>query len=40
MVEPEADGEKLVAAILTRKRRKCIAEGAHPAEGDCARCGL
>jgi hypothetical protein len=38
--QPEADAAEYLAAILTRRRRKCIAEGAHPEEGDCPRCGL
>jgi len=43
MADTETDGEedaKYLAAILTRRRRKCIAEGAHPESGDCSRCQL
>jgi hypothetical protein len=43
----EADGDQLAAAILTRRLRKCMAEGAHighePNATDkpkCPRCGL
>jgi hypothetical protein len=32
-------GEQLAAAILTRRLRKCIAEGTHH-DTKCARCGL
>jgi hypothetical protein len=31
-------GTRLARAILTRRLRKCIAEGSH-ADGVCARCG-
>lgn len=41
------DGERLAAAILTRRLRKCIASGAHtpkppdtPGPAKCPRCGL
>ena len=30
----------LVTAILTLRRRKCIAEDAHTSPGTCPRCGL
>ena len=30
----------LVAAITTRRLRKCIAEDAHISPGTCPRCGL
>lgn len=33
------DAEALAAAILTRRLRKCIAEGCH-IPGNCPRCGL
>lgn len=33
-------GEALAQAILTRRRRLCIAEETHADGGDCARCGL
>jgi len=32
------EAEALARAILTRRRRKCIAEGCHTE--DCQRCGL
>jgi len=35
---PDPDAEALAAAKLTRRRRKCIAEGCHTE--DCQRCGL
>lgn len=40
--EIESEGRKLAAAILTRRLRKCIAEGAHQpdATNKCPRCGL
>ncbi|MET3349624.1 UNVERIFIED_ORG: hypothetical protein ABID57_001296 [Arthrobacter sp. UYEF1] len=40
--ESEADGRKLAAAILTRRLRKCIAEGAHQPDATqrCPRCGM
>jgi hypothetical protein len=40
------DAEQLATAILTRRRLKCIAEGAHPEPQPeapapkCPRCGL
>lgn len=49
VASPEAlsAGAKYAAAILTRRRRKCIAEGAHipqdpdtPGQTRCPRCGL
>jgi len=36
--DTEEEAEALARAILTRRRRKCIAEGAHTE--DCQRCGL
>ncbi|CAH0232582.1 hypothetical protein SRABI26_02686 [Arthrobacter sp. Bi26] len=39
MADPKSDGEKLAAAILTRRLRKCIAEGAHVERTTCPRCG-
>jgi hypothetical protein len=35
------EGRTLAAAILTRRLRKCIAEGAHQTkdQGACPRCG-
>lgn len=40
-------GDQLAAAILTRRLRKCIAEGAHPKhqaganeQTKCPRCGI
>jgi hypothetical protein len=35
----QRDGEALSAAIMTRRLRKCIAEGCH-IDGACGRCGL
>jgi hypothetical protein len=35
----QRDGADLTAAIMTRRRRKCIAEGCH-IDGACGRCGL
>ncbi|MDF9748656.1 hypothetical protein M2428_000086 [Arthrobacter sp. ES3-54] len=35
----QRDGAALSAAIKTRRRRKCIAEGCH-IDGTCGRCGL
>ena len=39
---PAPSGRDLTAAVHTRRRRKCIAEGAHPAVigVKCERCGL
>jgi len=34
------DDPGLVAAILTRRRIKCIAQDAHTSPGTCPRCGL
>lgn len=34
----EADGEQLAQAIITRRKRKCVAEGAHV--DNCGRCGI
>jgi hypothetical protein len=34
------DGEALAQAILTRRRRLCIAEETHTAGGACPSCGL
>jgi hypothetical protein len=34
----DPDAEALAAAILTRRRLKCIAEGCHTE--NCQRCGL
>lgn len=38
----ESDGHELAAAILTRRLRKCIAQGAHQPDvtSRCPRCGL
>lgn len=38
----EPDGDQLASAILTRRLRKCIAEGAHQliADNGCSRCGV
>lgn len=36
----QEDGEQLATAIRTRRRLKCIAQGAHTDGGNCARCGL
>jgi len=33
-------GPEYLAAIETRRRRKCIAEDAHTSPGLCPRCGL
>jgi hypothetical protein len=42
----QADGDQMARAILTRRRLKCIAEGAHPEpqseateQARCPRCG-
>jgi hypothetical protein len=35
----QRDGAALTAAIMTRRLRKCIAEGVH-VDGACGRCGL
>ena len=38
---PAPSGRDLTAAVHTRRRRKCIAEGAHTTVGvKCERCGL
>jgi len=39
---PAPSGRDLTAAVHTRRRRKCIAEGAHMAVigTKCERCGL
>lgn len=38
--EQQTEAEKLARAILTRRRRKCIAQDAHTGGGECPRCGL
>jgi hypothetical protein len=38
---PAPSGRDLFKAVETRRRRKCIAEGAHTTVGvKCERCGL
>lgn len=36
--DTRTEAEKLTAAILTRRRRKCIAQDSHTE--NCQRCGL
>ena len=38
--ETVEEAQKYTRAILTRRRRKCIAEDAHTSPGTCPRCGL